>query len=1372
MSPVSIMAVSVKVKIIKKNNLSFVGEKMRYISVFDFLKEDDGFYDVYRDCLSMEKQMIYESFDMSYVKGRTICEKLIRKIAKSNPKVSYLFSRKKKDGKPFIPGLAETLGACSDKRIISRKTGNKYYQIKKVGDAGAHGECIDEYNLNYSKKIHKMVFDITMECYNEFNYPIKVPYFYGLDENNKIENTPENRQEELNDLHLKEVAPDNTKEYYEFKKIFLTIGSFKECVSKYIDKFDKKEDFFNGLEKYHSINDENIDEILSDVEMGLKTKIKADVERLSHEISEKITETLNGLSADLTFEELNEMIDSAEDNDKREIYIFIRELSMDISRKYMARNKEKLEKVPVTYIDENGMKVSKHEEYDLKEDKNGFLLKIHLDADQYRAVTYKGKNPLVINAGPGSGKTRIIIERIVYLINELCIDPSTVLVITFTNKAAQELRNKLINETALSVEHVNQIKINTIHGLCQYLINQFETVPYLFLSYDEQILFFSKFKKELGFDNYAFLYDKWIPRVLELYDEFYCFEVDIDGLIGYIESLMDKNIQRFSSYEKYIDDFHERYGADRFPDFEFLKEHNFQLVHYYHIFLNIAYSYPKYKELLEANRVCDFNHLIEKAHEILINYDVRHSFRYDNILIDEFHDIDFHQMNIIRILQEICAENGSFTIVGDSNQSIYGWRGSTSSFFEDCVRDPNFKHITIHNNYRSSANIVEFNEELIKEYTLIEKKLIPIRPEGNPVFYLSNIESEEAANVIQIIENLKKGKKINYYSDVALLFRKNKDIEKFIDALEEYNLPYYNFASRRDFLNQNEIKSMLTLFWLLMPYHHDKFILMSDDFLNLSGLSDDYFALSKETQDILNDMQIKFEKEVLKYAHEALFIYGKPVEFLIYSDVFYQDEMIIDYVLDNVETFDIVLLEETDLIEIGITDANDLEFFSKLKNIKSKMWDSNLSYSEKPDYLDIFNELLNITGYFKEVSIRNDEKSRRIKDNLALFSLIINNYEENMCNKDYLGLFEYLNMILGEYSCPIKDANERFDKIHLMTMHQGKGLEYPAVILCSLKDEILSKRVKSFQIPHYLMGNKPPDIEKSQYIEEIRLLYVSATRARDLLIFSSITSNNHLPAFLESMINRNVKIKSLEPYNLDAVQKISSSIMNGREYVKTLNFEEILSDYLFCPYRYDILDDTCFSVSRDDKKNIELLLHQLVYRVHDGIDYFGIDEKIHSFIDYHDLADLGIFNNVGIYWREYGKNYNVIKSRVPVRKLMGNCEINGTVDLIVEEGDNEISIVQFIGFEDNVINYLDEYMKYQYFYTSIMNDAEEFKGYKFKNIILHSIDKNSVHIIPYQSKFEDEVLDNLEDIATNIFEEKFDKNLFKCVNCRFHGKYC
>ena len=156
----------------------------------------------------------------------------------------------------------------------------------------------------------------------------------------------------------------------------------------------------------------------------------------------------------------------------------------------------------------------------------------------------------------------------------------------------------------------------------------------------------------------------------------------------------------------------------------------------------------------------------------------------------------------------------------------------------------NFEIITLHTNYRSTRDIVKFNEEFIKEHRQIQKELVSNKGYKLPVYYLPNSNShEEASNIVSIIKTLKDDKRIENYGDIALLFRSNNDVEKIIEPLEKADIPYY-LKDKKDFKDQSEVKAILTLFWYLLPYKKDQYILGNEDYLNLYGFTNERYKSS------------------------------------------------------------------------------------------------------------------------------------------------------------------------------------------------------------------------------------------------------------------------------------------------------------------------------------------------------------------------------------------------------------------------------------------------------------------------------------------------------------------------------------------------
>lgn len=1363
---------------------------MGYNSIFDFLKNDDRFDEVYNLCIEMEKSILNNSNYAPFILGRSASEAVITIIAKNNP---VLFNKYFKYGTDY--SLSELIHACFNKKLISKNDFNKYKKIKKWGNASAH---VDE-NINFFnqyKKEHRLLFDVIKHCYNKY-HDDEIIYKYNLDEYNfKIETNDEQRNHQINSIKFTEINSENLIELFETKNIFIPIKFIKPVLDSFKNNILDNNIFNNDIKDFDSIDDENINVFLDYFDDSVRNDIEKEIYILNDNLSKDISKTVYELnSSELTFKKLNSLIDKTEDLNKKQIYIYIKALADDLIREQINEYKKEIENSPITQFAENGRKLLNYKNYKIVEDDYGFSLEevdenIFLDEEQKEAVEYGGNKPLVIEAGPGSGKTRVIIERVVYLVKQ-GKDPSSILVITFTRKATQELKERLINETDLDINDINQIRISTVHGFCRYLISKYEPFSYNYLTrHSERSLFFKKFKQDLGFVNRAFTYDYWIPSILDEYDKYFSFKVKTNDLIQYIENKMAPYEQNSNSinnkYKNYIDDFYNAHNINELPNWEFLKSKHYNGPSFYYRWLNVAKSYPIFLKLLENNKTCDDNNVLVKANAILENEFILNDLKYKNILIDEFQDTDHNQKNIFEKLLKIAD---TFTIVGDVDQSIYGWRGAFPEYFNEFL-DKDVKHIILSTNYRSSRNIVEFNEELIKNQRQHEKNLKSKKKYHAPVYHLSNKSiEEEANNIVTLIRRLIIDKKVKYLSDIAVLFRRNASVDNLIKLLEAANIKYH-LKENNDFLDQNEVKAMLLLYWYVMPY--DKYNLnhLGDEFLNLAGFKDteDFisshiFRLSEKTQNILYNLQKTFEKNLKLEAKKVYKKRNKISKVFKYGEIFDLDDDIKKEIFNNIDVFDIGLLDKEGLIKLGITDENDLKFFLKLNDLKFRIWANNSS--QKLKTLKIYYDLLNMSDYFAEISIDDNPDDIKIKNNLALFSDIINDYENIMGDTDYLGLANYLYRVLKGYSCPQNELDEGFDKVHLLSMHSAKGLEYPIVIMGSIKDGLCPLNYDNrglYDTPNKFFEYKHNNsiIDKRRYHdEELRTIYVASTRAKEILIYSTIGRDpNDVPDFFNKLKhNSNVKIKLLEPYNLSILPKVESSkVFKHTNDFPRVKFEEFLEDYLYCPYRYDLANNTRFKVKVSNDKYVNMILHNLLNKIHthENISTEEINHKINSILNYHNIGSSNnantILNNVSQYWETWGKNYKIIDNDIKILSRLKYCDLNSTIDLVIEE-DNKISIVQFIPSDKNIPEF-NFYKVFLIFYSFILKNLDQYKNKEFNKIYLHSLENNQRHEIDYDFNMEQIVVEYIDEYTKAIYDNKYNKLKSYCSSCEYYGSVC
>ena len=1008
---------------------------------------------------------------------------------------------------------------------------------------------------------------------------------------------------------------------------------------------------------------------------------------------------------------------------------------------------------------------------------------VELDDFQRGAVEYLGK-PLVINAGPGAGKTRVIIERVLYLIDNGAA-PESILVITFTNKAADELRERFKKDTKLELNVINQMRISTIHSFCRSVLSDFCDIPYNLLKREsERNLFFNKHRKDLGFTGPAFLRNYESGQVLKKYDEYALFEVDSQALIEHIES----KYRPSEEYLSYIDEYYKTHSDNQYPTKKEIKALHFSCDVYKARYLQIAKSYKDWIELMESEHVCDQNYLLIKALEILSDGDNLKQVQYRNVLIDEFQDTDAIQMQIFEHLRSVAD---TFTVVGDADQSIYSFRAANPKFFNDYSKSDEFENRILVNNYRSTSDIVDFNERFISQKRANPKDLKAVNESKMPVYMLeSKRDDEEYRGLAYIIKNLKSSGKIAKYSDVCILFRSHKDKKDILEEFERQEIPYY-LKGIDDLIYQDEVKAVLALIWYMLPFDPTRIAYYGDggQWINLSSFTDTYyesskvFRLSTKTQDILNDIERRHHANVINIKSSF-----KPLDSSAKSTSIM--DVVRDYADDTLEemfrrvgTVDLSTYSRDELKGIGISDEHDLDFFTSLNELKSSLGAAGMTC------LEVFYELVRITGFADELFSRSDFEAKKAALNLALISEIISDYENIMGKYDLVGLFNYLYRSLKYYSCPINEEEDNSQKVHIMTVHKAKGLEYPVVITASIKDRSFPLKFSAQRKAH-VFNNYPVYPTPNRFLkykisedrepfefdrEEERVVYVANTRAEELLILSTVLprTGSKTPQVLKDYENGLVKI---EPFDVFNMKKVNSHMIRDTTLFNQIDFEDILDDYLFCPLRYNLECNLKFKNPKNINKFIDSKLRIIVNRLHN--DKFGTDwdrdsienlvsEVIRSYSFASGERNLKkLFNHFADYWTDYGKNFDVLRTSHPVSLEVGGYDINGVIDLIVSDGE-AVSLVHFIRTRDEMKNYHSFYMDLLSYYAIALKEREDMD---VENLMLYVLDEGKL----YEREFvKDELtLDYLAAVVERISEDNYSRHHVGCGECEFNGLVC
>ena len=392
-----------------------------------------------------------------------------------------------------------------------------------------------------------------------------------------------------------------------------------------------------------------------------------------------------------------------------------------------------------------------------------------LNDKQYEAVV-NTEGPNLVIAGAGSGKTKVLTHKIAYLIKEKDVLPWNILAITFTNKAANEMKERI---AAIVGEEAKDIWMGTYHSICVRILR--------------------KFIDRIGFESSFIIFDTSDQRTLVKT----CLrELNIDDKLFTDRSVLTE-ISNAKNEMLEPEQYAARVGGN------FRKE-------------KISGIYQLYQKRLKENNALDFDDIINYTIKILKeNEDVleyyANKFRY--ILADEYQDTNKSQFTLIKMLASV---HGNITVVGDNDQGIYSFRGADISNILNFEKDfPGTKIIKLEQNYRCTGNILKAANAVIKNNEVkYKKQLWTENEEGNlPKVYQAEDEYDEATFVVEQINRLKREEYFKY-SDFAVLYRMNAQSRAIEDILRREDIPY-KIVGGLKFYERKEIKDIISYLRLI-----------------------------------------------------------------------------------------------------------------------------------------------------------------------------------------------------------------------------------------------------------------------------------------------------------------------------------------------------------------------------------------------------------------------------------------------------------------------------------------------------------------------------------------------------------------------------
>ncbi|WP_161978556.1 DNA helicase PcrA [Streptococcus sp. S784/96/1] len=563
------------------------------------------------------------------------------------------------------------------------------------------------------------------------------------------------------------------------------------------------------------------------------------------------------------------------------------------------------------------------------------------------------EGPLLIMAGAGSGKTRVLTHRIAYLIDEKMVNPWNILAITFTNKAAREMRERAM---ALNPATADTL-IATFHSMCvRILRREADHIGYnrnfTIVDPGEQRTLMKRILKNMNLDP-----KKWSER-------------SILGTISNAKNdLLDEVAYEHMTGEMYT-----------------------QIV---------AKCYKAYQEELRRSEAMDFDDLImmtlrlfDKNPDVLAYYQQR----YQYIHVDEYQDTNHAQYQLVKLL---ASRFKNICVVGDADQSIYGWRGADMQNILDFEKDyPEAKVVLLEENYRSTKKILQAaNEVISNNKNRRPKKLWTQNDDGEQlVYYRANDERDEAVFVASTISNMVSETAKNF-KDFAVLYRTNAQSRTIEEALLKSNIPYTMVGGTK-FYSRKEIRDVIS-------------------YLNIIANTADNISFERIVNEPKRGVGPGTLEKIRTFAYDR---------------------------------------------ELSLLDASANIMLSSIKGKAAQaVWDlANLILNLRAD-LDKFSvtelveTVLAKSGYLEALRLQNTLESQARVENIEEFLSVTKNFDENNDDgiPDETGL-DRLSRFLNDLAliADTDDGNVESAEVTLMTLHAAKGLEFPVVFLIGMEEGV------------------------------------------------------------------------------------------------------------------------------------------------------------------------------------------------------------------------------------------------------------------------------------------------------------------------------
>ncbi len=576
-----------------------------------------------------------------------------------------------------------------------------------------------------------------------------------------------------------------------------------------------------------------------------------------------------------------------------------------------------------------------------------------LNKEQQEAVTTVNE-PLLLLAGAGSGKTRVITHRIAYLILEKQIFPYRILALTFTNKAAKEMKDRVIS---LLNKQGRNVQVSTFHSLCVLILRKYIDL----LGYGKDFIIFDTNTQQETF-----------KRVIQ--------ESEFDEAMINDKALFYVMMQAKTNGQTPNDFLSQTNNPEKYE---------------------LGTLYKAYQETMKACNAIDFEDILQLTYTLFQKFPQQVDIlkdKYHYIMVDEYQDTNRIQYQLVKILSE---KHNRLCVVGDDDQSIYGWRGADIRNILDFQKDfPTAKVIRLEQNYRSTSVILNAaNQVITNNQNRMEKSLWTSKTEGEPIQWVNELNQNDEMEEVVTNMQLFKAKYNKKWSDFAFLYRSHYHSRAIEETLRYQNIPYQMIGSLK-FFDRKEIRSCLAYLYFLHNPHDDT------HFLRV----------------------INFPKRGVG---------GRSIEKISQARI------------GTNQSLFTTLEEEATLQSLSPTARNSCQsFIETIRYYHTAL--------ETKNFAEVFSDLFEYINLRSE--IEKEEKNQDVREQR------VNNYYEFLNTLDLYAKKETQNTLADflEYIALFTDTDEldsKSDRISLMTVHAAKGLEFPCVAIVNLvEDAFPSKR--------------------------------------------------------------------------------------------------------------------------------------------------------------------------------------------------------------------------------------------------------------------------------------------------------------------------